>query len=182
MGLGYTEEIVTKVAPARIFQAGAVDMHNLAPKILPDMVAGCKILEGDGGAGTIKQIDFTEGSQLAWFTFIVSMQARPLSRLYFCFVNCLLIKRASTQSSILVSGLLESDCKHIELESKSSGLSLIALARFRTNLYNLHSSFFRIGITFIRTLYNYDSNEVMLNILLVCSIPLGLRQGERGFA
>ena len=73
MGLGYTEEIVSKVAAARIFEAGAVDMHNLAPKILPDMVAGCKILQGDGGAGTIKQIDFTEGAD-------------------FCFVNFLLIK------------------------------------------------------------------------------------------
>ena len=66
MGLGYTEEIVTKVAPARIFEAGAIDMHNLAPKILPDMVAGCKILEGDGGAGTIKQIDFTEGIEFVF--------------------------------------------------------------------------------------------------------------------
>lgn len=63
MALGYTEEIVTKVAPARIFEAGAIDMHNLAPKILPDIVAGAKILEGDGGVGSIKQIDFTEGSE-----------------------------------------------------------------------------------------------------------------------
>lgn len=64
MVLGYTEEIITKVAPARLLKADS-DIHNLGPLILPDMVAGSKILEGDGGAGTIKQIDFTEGNLLA---------------------------------------------------------------------------------------------------------------------
>lgn len=62
MGLGYTDEIATKVSAARIFEAGAVDMHNFVPKILPDLIAGVKILQGDGGAGSIKQVDFTEGT------------------------------------------------------------------------------------------------------------------------
>ena len=61
MGFGNTEEIVTKVAAVRLFEAGPIDMHNLAPKILPDTVASAKILKGDGGAGTIKQLEFTEG-------------------------------------------------------------------------------------------------------------------------
>ena len=48
------EDIVTKVAAARLFEAGPVDMHNIAPKILPETVALGKILEGDGDASTIK--------------------------------------------------------------------------------------------------------------------------------
>ncbi|ONK78705.1 uncharacterized protein A4U43_C02F21580 [Asparagus officinalis] len=60
MGLGYTEELATKVAPARMFEAVAVDMHNLGQKIMPEMIAGAKIVEGDGGVGTIKQMSFTE--------------------------------------------------------------------------------------------------------------------------
>ncbi|XP_031099217.1 major allergen Pru ar 1-like [Ipomoea triloba] len=58
----FTEEHTSPVAPSRIFKASIIDSHNLIPKLMPQAIKSIQILQGDGGAGSIKQINFHEGS------------------------------------------------------------------------------------------------------------------------
>ncbi|OMO58400.1 hypothetical protein COLO4_34686 [Corchorus olitorius] len=55
-------EVATGVPPAKMFQAFVLDSDTLIPKILPQAIKSVEILEGDGGAGTIKQINFGQGN------------------------------------------------------------------------------------------------------------------------
>ncbi|PWA66830.1 START-like domain, Bet v I type allergen [Artemisia annua] len=57
----YTDEHTSSVPPARIFKASIVDSHNLMPKLLPDAIKSIEFIKGDGGAGSIKQINFAGG-------------------------------------------------------------------------------------------------------------------------
>ncbi|GLU08442.1 hypothetical protein SLE2022_253550 [Rubroshorea leprosula] len=59
----YEMEVATAIPPAKMFKAFVLDSDNLIPKILPQAIKSVVILEGDGGAGTIKQVNFGEGSQ-----------------------------------------------------------------------------------------------------------------------
>ncbi|KAK3418046.1 hypothetical protein EUGRSUZ_H04027 [Eucalyptus grandis] len=61
----FTEEYASTIPPARLFKALIVDSHNLIPKLWPQAIKSIDILRGDGGPGTIKQINFVEGSQLS---------------------------------------------------------------------------------------------------------------------
>ncbi|KAJ4726026.1 major allergen Pru ar 1-like [Melia azedarach] len=60
----YTEEYTSAVPPARLFKALIVDSHNLIPKLMPLAVQSIEIIQGDGGAGSIRQINFSKGSQV----------------------------------------------------------------------------------------------------------------------
>ncbi|KAK9058699.1 hypothetical protein SSX86_023541 [Deinandra increscens subsp. villosa] len=62
--LTYTDEQTSPVLPARIFKASIVDSHNLMPKLLPDAIKSIEIIQGDGGAGSIKQINFAGGKSI----------------------------------------------------------------------------------------------------------------------
>ncbi|KAK6278517.1 PREDICTED: major allergen Pru ar 1 [Theobroma cacao] len=59
----YEMKVATVIPPARMFQAFVLDSDNLIPKILPQAIKSVETLEGDGGAGTAKQVNFGEGSQ-----------------------------------------------------------------------------------------------------------------------
>ncbi|MFS7989946.1 putative Bet v I/Major latex protein [Helianthus anomalus] len=59
--LTYTDEQTSPVAPARIFKASILDSHILMPKLLPDAIKSIQLIKGDGGAGSIKQINFDGG-------------------------------------------------------------------------------------------------------------------------
>nr|DAD38165.1 TPA_asm: hypothetical protein HUJ06_008806 [Nelumbo nucifera] len=56
----YTQEFTCAIPPARMFKALILDSHNLCPKLMPQSIKSIDIL-GDGGVGTIKQTNFTEG-------------------------------------------------------------------------------------------------------------------------
>ncbi|WJX96215.1 hypothetical protein P8452_77449 [Trifolium repens] len=58
----FTHEYSSSVAPSRMFTALIVDSRNLLPKLLPQFVKDVNIIQGDGGAGTIEQVNFNEGS------------------------------------------------------------------------------------------------------------------------
>ncbi|XWS38987.1 hypothetical protein CRYUN_Cryun18bG0011200 [Craigia yunnanensis] len=60
----YSDEYTSPIPPARLFKALIVDSHNLIPKLMPLAVQRIEITEGDGGAGSIRQINFAEGSQV----------------------------------------------------------------------------------------------------------------------
>ncbi|XP_044484700.1 major allergen Pru ar 1-like [Mangifera indica] len=51
-------EVVTKILPAKIFNALILDGDKLIPKIVPQAI---KLIEGDGGPGSIMKITFGEG-------------------------------------------------------------------------------------------------------------------------
>ncbi|KAL2530271.1 MLP-like protein [Forsythia ovata] len=59
----YDMEINSSIPADKLYKAFVLDSDNLIPKILPQAIKSVEILEGDGGAGTIKLIHFGEGSQ-----------------------------------------------------------------------------------------------------------------------
>ncbi|XVE65566.1 hypothetical protein DITRI_Ditri08aG0010000 [Diplodiscus trichospermus] len=62
----YEMEIATSIPPARMFKAFVLDGDNLFPKVVPQAIKSCEVLEGDGGPGSIKKITFGEGSQFKY--------------------------------------------------------------------------------------------------------------------
>ncbi|KAJ8636643.1 hypothetical protein MRB53_010910 [Persea americana] len=57
-----SNEVLSQVAPERLWEAIVKDSPNLMPKLLPELVSSIVILEGDGGVGTIRQSNFTSDS------------------------------------------------------------------------------------------------------------------------
>ncbi|CAN6676831.1 unnamed protein product [Malus baccata var. baccata] len=62
----YEFEFTSVIPPARLYNAFVLDADNLIPKIAPQAVKSTEILEGDGGVGTIKKINFGEGSTYSY--------------------------------------------------------------------------------------------------------------------
>ncbi|XP_010245452.1 PREDICTED: pathogenesis-related protein STH-2-like [Nelumbo nucifera] len=62
----YSHEISCPIHPARMFKALILDSHNLIPKLMPQSVKSIEIVEGDGEAGSIKKISFTESSHFKY--------------------------------------------------------------------------------------------------------------------
>ncbi|XP_074369323.1 major allergen Pru av 1-like [Apium graveolens] len=57
----YTDEYTSPIAASRIFKASIIDSHNLIPKLLPQGIQSIELIQGDGGAGSIKKINFIDG-------------------------------------------------------------------------------------------------------------------------
>lgn len=57
----YTEEFASPIPAPRLFKALIVDADNLIPKIVPQAIKSIETIEGDGGPGSIKQMNFIEG-------------------------------------------------------------------------------------------------------------------------
>ena len=62
----FKQEFASPVPPQRMFKALILDSHNLLHKLMPQAIQSIDILQGDGGAGTIKQINFAKGKILPW--------------------------------------------------------------------------------------------------------------------
>ena len=52
-------EVESPVSAGRMFKAALVDWHNLGPKLAPHVLASASIVEGDGGVGSLRQLNFT---------------------------------------------------------------------------------------------------------------------------
>ncbi|XP_030545592.1 major allergen Pru ar 1-like [Rhodamnia argentea] len=61
----FMDEYSSPIPAARLFRALIVDSHNLIPKLMPQTIKSIDIVPGEGGAGSIRQINFTEGSQIS---------------------------------------------------------------------------------------------------------------------
>ncbi|KAJ6725287.1 hypothetical protein OIU85_023137 [Salix viminalis] len=59
-------EFAVAVAPAKVFRAYCLEIDTLLPKILPEHIKSCEIIEGNGGPGTIRKITFVEGKELSY--------------------------------------------------------------------------------------------------------------------
>ena len=60
----YESEVTSPIPPARLFKAFVLDADNLIPKISPHTIKSTEIIEGNGGAGTIKKVTFHEGEYI----------------------------------------------------------------------------------------------------------------------
>jgi hypothetical protein len=58
-----TNECVCEVEAKRLWKAIVKDGHNLFPKVFPEAFSSITFVEGDGGVGTIKQVNFTPDNQ-----------------------------------------------------------------------------------------------------------------------
>eukprot|EP00253_Pinus_taeda_P017293 PITA_17293 len=61
-GTSTTEDVV-QVEARRLWNATTKDSHNFLPKVLPDVFTSVTLLQGDGGVGTVKHINFTPGKR-----------------------------------------------------------------------------------------------------------------------
>ncbi|KAK9933872.1 hypothetical protein M0R45_021045 [Rubus argutus] len=61
-----SQEFLCPIAPSRMFKALIIDSKNLIPKLLPQFIASVEVTQGDGGAGSIEQVNFTEGSHFKY--------------------------------------------------------------------------------------------------------------------
>ncbi|EMS55660.1 Pathogenesis-related protein 1 [Triticum urartu] len=55
----WTHEIESSVAAPRLFRAGVMDWHTLAPKLAPHIVASAHPVNGEGSIGSVRQFNFT---------------------------------------------------------------------------------------------------------------------------
>nr|XP_011463622.1 PREDICTED: major allergen Pru ar 1-like [Fragaria vesca subsp. vesca] len=60
----YTDEYTSPIPPCRLFKALVLDADILVPKLMPDALKSIDTIQGDGRAGSIKQINFAEGGQI----------------------------------------------------------------------------------------------------------------------
>ncbi|XP_010024736.2 major strawberry allergen Fra a 1.08 [Eucalyptus grandis] len=60
----FTEEFSSSVPAPRLFKALIIDGDNLMPKIMPQAIKSVELIHGDGGPGSIKQMNFADGSPL----------------------------------------------------------------------------------------------------------------------
>ncbi|OIW18385.1 hypothetical protein TanjilG_31525 [Lupinus angustifolius] len=58
----FTHEFSSLVAPSRMFKALIIDSRTLLPKLLPQFVKEIILIQGDGEAGSIEQVNFNEAS------------------------------------------------------------------------------------------------------------------------
>jgi hypothetical protein len=59
----WTLEIESPVAAPRLFKAGVMDWHTLAPKLAPHIIASAHPIKGEGGVGSVRQFNFTSGTK-----------------------------------------------------------------------------------------------------------------------
>ncbi|MCE7766807.1 hypothetical protein GQL56_29730, partial [Pseudomonas putida] len=52
------------ISAPRMFKAFILDGDNFLPKIAPQVFKNIETIQGDGGPGTIKQMNFAEGSEI----------------------------------------------------------------------------------------------------------------------
>ncbi|XP_047337099.1 major strawberry allergen Fra a 1-3-like [Impatiens glandulifera] len=62
----YKHELRGQISPKRMFKALILDSSNLIPKLLPQFIQTIDIIHGDGGPGTIEQVNFTQGSHVGY--------------------------------------------------------------------------------------------------------------------
>ncbi|KAG4946285.1 hypothetical protein AAZX31_15G139700 [Glycine max] len=56
----FTHDYSSPVAPSRMFKALITDSRTLLPKLLPQIIKEVNLIQGDGEAGSIEQVNFAE--------------------------------------------------------------------------------------------------------------------------
>ncbi|OMO58384.1 hypothetical protein COLO4_34692 [Corchorus olitorius] len=58
----FSQEFTCPVAAPRMFKALIIESSTLIPKLLPQFIKSVDVIQGDGGAGSIEQVNFTQAS------------------------------------------------------------------------------------------------------------------------
>ncbi|WCJ23359.1 Major strawberry allergen Fra a 1-A [Euphorbia peplus] len=65
--VSYETQIISTLPPSKIFNAIVLDLPKLLPKVLPQVIKSVDILEGDGGVGSVRKINFAgEGESIMY--------------------------------------------------------------------------------------------------------------------
>uniref|UniRef100_A0A5B7B3B5 Putative major allergen Pru ar 1 n=1 Tax=Davidia involucrata TaxID=16924 RepID=A0A5B7B3B5_DAVIN len=64
--VSFTEEFTSPIPAPRLFKALILDADNLIPKIAPQAIKSVELIEGNGGPGSIKQMNFAQGSHFKY--------------------------------------------------------------------------------------------------------------------
>ncbi|KDP27869.1 hypothetical protein JCGZ_18949 [Jatropha curcas] len=62
----YEGQVACSIPPAKMFKVFILDSETLLPKVLPQAIKSIVHLEGNGGPGTLRQINFSKGSPLTY--------------------------------------------------------------------------------------------------------------------
>ncbi|KAK9003222.1 hypothetical protein V6N11_060788 [Hibiscus sabdariffa] len=54
-------EATSPIPPEKAFKVFVLDYDTLFPKVVPHAIKSVEVLQGDGGAGTVRKINFAEG-------------------------------------------------------------------------------------------------------------------------
>ena len=57
----------SKMTAAQLYKSMFIDMDKVMPKILPQIFKSVRLVEGDGGVGTVKEITYGEGIYSLYF-------------------------------------------------------------------------------------------------------------------
>ncbi|XP_037489595.1 pathogenesis-related protein 1-like [Triticum dicoccoides] len=114
----WTHEIESLVAAPRLFRAGVMDWHTLAPKLAPHIVANAHPVEGEGGIGSVRQFNFTSGTYLAAMPFTLMERLEFLDE-----------EKCECKSTLIEGGgigtAIETATSCIEVEPAANGGSLV---------------------------------------------------------
>ncbi|KAM0899192.1 hypothetical protein ACQ4PT_021487 [Festuca glaucescens] len=110
----WTLEIESPVAALRLFKAGVMDWHTLAPKLAPHIIASAYPVEGEGGVGSVRQFNFTSA-----MPFSVMKEK----------LDFLDMEKCECKSTLLEGGgigiTIETATSHIKVEATANGGSVV---------------------------------------------------------
>ncbi|XP_047086525.1 pathogenesis-related protein 1-like [Lolium rigidum] len=110
----WTIEIESPVAAHRLFRAGVMDWHTLAPKLAPQIVDSAHPVEGEGSIGSVRQFNFTSAMPF-------SFMKEKLD-----FVDA---EKCECKSTLIEGGgigtAIETATSHIKVETTASGGSVV---------------------------------------------------------
>ncbi|VAH90036.1 unnamed protein product [Triticum turgidum subsp. durum] len=114
----WTHEIESPVAASRLFRAGVMDWHTLAPKLAPHIVASAHPVEGEGGIGSVRQFNFTS-ADLAAMPFSLMKERLEFIDADKCECKSTLIEGGGIGTAI------EMATSHIKVEAAANGGSVV---------------------------------------------------------
>nr|AHG94647.1 pathogenesis-related protein 10 [Lilium regale] len=114
--MSWSVVIESPVSAPRLFRAAILDWHTLGPKLAPEIIASGTGESGDGGAGSVRQLNFTS---VMPFSYVKERLD---------FVDH---EKFECQSTIIEGGhlgtRLESASAHFKVEPTSAGGSIVTV-------------------------------------------------------
>ncbi|KAF3325390.1 pathogenesis-related protein 10a [Carex littledalei] len=124
-----TSEITTVIPAPRLFKAAILDWHNLAPKIAADKIVSAANIEGDGGVGTVRQLNFGPAMPFSY-------EQRRLE-----FLD---VEKCEIKSSVVGGGglgvLFKSASFHVKFSPSGTGGSLVKIVLTYTPMPGANST------------------------------------------
>ncbi|KAM0984845.1 hypothetical protein ACFX2I_012119 [Malus domestica] len=117
----YESEFSSVIPPTRLYNAFVLDADNLIPKIAPQAVKSTEILGGNGGVGTIKKINFGEGSTYNYVKHRIDGVDKDN-----------LVYKYSVIEGDAISETIEKICYETKLMASGSGCVIKSISHYHT--------------------------------------------------